>query len=168
MTTAQEQGALWVPIARQLPLHLVKLGQMSTMMIENKKFVADMAEVFGGRAAKPAGVMTIPSIDNTTPIMVAGLGGTEVAELEDIALEAMEKDEEQYRKTHSAIDHAAERERRGAPTAESFDTRFREAMQARADHGRRNIRTALTTPYDGRIEKGQAMSVVPHNYPGGR
>lgn len=167
MTSFQEEGSLWLPFERHLPLHICRLGQMSTMIVENKKLAQEMAHIWGGRAAKPQGVMTIPSADNTTPIMIAGLGHCEVAELEDIALEAIEKDAAQIMQNGGAVDFAAERERRGLPSRESFDQRFRDAMQARADYGRANMRTALTTPME-KMSKGQAMVAVPHNYPGGQ
>jgi len=166
-----EQGALWLPVAKHLPLHISRLGQVSTMLVENKKMVQDMAALFGGRAARPQGFMTIPSADGTTPIMVAGLGQCEAAELEDIALEAIEKDAARVAKGLPAVDFEAEREQRGVPPKETFATRYREYLQERADYGRRNIRTALTTPYTRHVRehgmgKGQSMSVVPSNYPG--
>ena len=166
-----EQGALWLPIQQTLPLHIVRLGrQPETVLVQNQKFVKEMSAVFGGRASKPSGFVTMPSADGQTPIMVAGMGMVETAELEDIALEALEKDAAQVKRTGTSIDFAAERERRGAPPVETFDARYREYLQERADWGRRNIRTGLTTPYSKKVReegmgKGQAMSAVPSNYP---
>jgi hypothetical protein len=169
-TPVDERNALWLPIAKQMPLHISRLGKMSTMLVENKKLAQDMAAMFGGRAAKPQGIVTMPSADGTTPIMIAGMGQCEAAELEDIALEALEKDAEQIKKTGTAVDFAAERERRGYAPVETFDTRYREYLAERAEYGRRNLRTAITTPYGQHVRehgmgKGQSMSVVPSNYP---
>ena len=169
--TPMEAGALWLPIEQNMPLHIVRLGrQPETIFVQNQKFVRELSAAFGGRASRPEGMVTMPSADGRTPIMIAGMGGVEAAELEDIALEALEKDAAQVKKTGGAIDFAAERERRGAAPVETFDTRYREYLQERGDWGRRNIRTSLTTPYMQKVRedgmgKGQAMSAVPSNYP---
>jgi len=158
-----EEGLL-IPIAQVMPLYISRLGQQTdTLLIENKKFVQDLARFFDGqRAAKPEGMVTIPAADGSTPIMIAGMGQCEAAEMEDIALEAIEKAEAQTKKTGAAIDFAAERERRGAASAESFSDRVKEYFQARADQGRRNFRTGANTPMaELGLTRGQSMIVSP-------
>ena len=163
-----ERGALWVPVATVMPLHISRLGKMSTMMVENKKIAQDLSYRLGGRAQKPPGIVTMPAADGQTPIMIAGLGECEAAEMEDIALEALEKSEEQMQKTGASIDFASERERRGYEPVETFDTRYREYLHERAEYGKRNIRTALTQPFAEHVHehglgRGQSMVTVPAN-----
>ena len=156
---ASEQGAIWIPIEKYMPLVLSHRGQLTQMLVENRKAAGDLAQVFGGRAAKPNGVLQIPSADGTTPIMIAGLGECEVAEMEEIAIKAYEDSVDQVKKTGATIDFDAERERAGMPPAETFDTRVREYMQDRADAGRRNFRSGLHTPIS--ILRGQTMQTMP-------
>ncbi len=158
--TPAEDGSLWLPLAQIMPLHIARLGETSTMLIRNRSYIDAMSQVFGGRAAKPDGIGSMPASDGETPIMVAGLGECEVSEMQDILLEALEKTEAQVKKTGTAIDFEAERERRGFPSAATFDQRYREYFQERADYGRRNLRTALTTPYTGG-GRGQSMIALP-------
>ena len=65
-------------------------------------------------------------------MIVAGLGVAEAAELEDAALAAMER---------KPFDFAAARERRGLHSAETFDSRFREALAERNKLHKQNPRT---------------------------
>ena len=170
MPTAAEQGGLYIPIAQVMPLHIQRLGETSTMLIRNRAYVDAMSQVFGGRSAKPQGIVAMPAADGETPILVAGLGECEVAEMEDILTEALEKTEAQVKKTGTAIDFESERAARGAPSAETFDQRLREYMQARVDYGKQNIRTALTTPFgqhvreQGGLSRGQSQIALPTHY----
>lgn len=145
--TPMEEGALWIPIARHLPLHISRLGQVSCMLVENRKFAQDMAQVFKGRADRPPGMVTIPSRDGSTPIMVAAYGQVEVAELEEIALEAIERDARAVARTGHALDLEEERQLRGYGPSETADVRIREGMSTRARILRANWRSAGREPF---------------------
>ena len=162
MPTKAEQGAIWVPIEQYMPLILSQRGQLQQMLIQNRKAAADLSQIFGGRAAKPNGMLQIPAADGVTPIMIPAMGEAEVAQIEELALRAYEETQEQVKKTGTAIDFDAERERAGLPPAETFDTRVREHMQARADAGRRNFRSAAGTPLSKlQLTRGQTQQVMP-------
>lgn len=87
----------------------------------------DMAEVYGGRAAKGRELTVVGRGAGKDPIMIVHDKETEVAELEDLALEALER---------KPIDFAASRERNGKPDKATFDQRVRERAQAHIDYAR--------------------------------
>ncbi len=111
----------------------------SVILIKGKSQVEDMAYLSGGRANRPRKPVMLVGPDGTTPVMVAGAGNVEGAELEEIALAEWERQEERIKRGRPAgIDFEAIRGRRGLPPREQFDQDFREAVQRRINAHKRN------------------------------
>ena len=135
---------LLIPIARRGPMGygstslLPKKYAGKVVALTAKSQTADLAEVFGGRAATPAQNIVIVGPDGRTPILIAGLGVTEVAELEELAQEAFEKAETKLKKTGTVIPFAEHRERLGKPEAKEFDGLLRQALLDRIKKHKQN------------------------------
>lgn len=85
-----------------------------------------------GRTQKPKKPLMLYGPDNYMPIVVIGDGVTEAAEMEDLALAALDKQEAAVKKHGRAIDFDDERERRGLVRREDFGTALAEAFAERA------------------------------------
>jgi len=85
--------------------------------------------VFGGRAAKPQQEVVVVGPDGRTPILVAGLGVTEVAEIEDVIHEAVERAEKRMKDYGQQLPIQEYRERRGMPQADKVPERIYEAFE---------------------------------------
>lgn len=132
---------LLVPIARRapiafgppggLPRHLSRLGA-HTVVLRGKWEADVLSQIFGGRSATPQQEIVIVGPDGRTPIMVAGLGVTEVSELEETIHEAVERGEERMQSYGTMQPFDEYRERRGMPSREKVDEMTREAMRRAA------------------------------------
>jgi hypothetical protein len=98
---------------------------------------ADAANIVrnaGGRDVAVYGGIVMVGPDGTPFTLVAR--GEEAGELEDIALEYIEKYEQQH-----VVDFEETRELHGRPSATTFDQNFREALWDRAKAHEKNFRT---------------------------
>jgi hypothetical protein len=84
-----------------------------------------------GRATKPKMPLMLYGPDNYTPIVVVGDGVTEAAEMQDLALGALDKQEETYKKVGRGFDFDDARERAGMVRREDFGTAMAEAFAER-------------------------------------
>ena len=136
---------LLVPVAQKIPLGggrtLLRrvlpphLGRR-VVTLNHRSQIADLSQLVGGRGVKPKQAVSLTSPDGRT-ILIAGMGAAEAAEIEDVAQAAMEKAE-----AKPMADRIAEwRERRGLPSREEFDVKFREAIEDKIQHHRRHSRT---------------------------
>lgn len=159
-------GEIWLPIATNsgLPPHLQNLARSSGFLAPSLSVLGDMDQIYkGGRAARPVREIVLVGPDGETPIMIPGMGESEIAEIEEIAQAAYEKAAATLARTGSVIDFAAERERRGLPPAEKFDELYKTALEDRIQNQRKN-----PTDYPSRdfaresgLIKGQGQVAMP-------
>lgn len=135
---------LLIPIARRGPMGygstslLPKSYAGRVVALNAKSQTADLAAVFGGRAATPRQNIMLVGPDGRTPILVAGLGVTEVAELEELAQEAFERAEDKMKKNGTVIPFDEHRERLGMAESKDFDPLFRQALTDRIKKHKQN------------------------------
>jgi hypothetical protein len=129
---------LFVPVARRVPIVygspdgvLSKNYQARAAVLRAKREAQDLSQIFRGRADKPQQEIVVVGPDGKTPILVAGLGVTEVAELEDTIQEAMERAEDRIKKEGQVVPTRRFREDRGLPSREESGQRIREALTER-------------------------------------
>jgi hypothetical protein len=135
---------LIVPIARvvdvavvyedQIPLDMQ--GQLSGSL-RGAQQVADFAHAIG-RNKMPKRPLMVYGPDNGYPILVIGDGVTEAAEMQDLAQEALGKQEENVRKHGRAFDFDEARERHGMVRREDFGKVLSDALQRNVDYLKRN------------------------------
>lgn len=94
-----------------------------------------------GRTAKPKKPLMIYGPDNYMPICVIGDGVTEAAEMQDLALEAIGRQEESMKRNGRGMDFDSARERAGMVRREDFGTAMAEAMERRVKYLKANQRT---------------------------
>ena len=130
---------LLIPIARVIDLVVCDepvpwdlTGEVSGY-IRGRKQVEEFAHA-QGRATKPQKPLMLYGPDNYTPIVIVGDGVTEAAEMQDLALQAIDKQEAQYKKSGRGLDFDDMRERRGLVRREDFDTALKEAFAERAKY----------------------------------
>ena len=122
---------------------------------------SDMSQVFGGRAAKPRQEVVVTGPDGRTPIMICGLGVTEVAEMEDAAHEAYERGQKRLKEQGSVVPFAEYRERRGLPDRTKFDELYRQALADKVADQKRNWRSNPAPDPMKRYTKGTAQVAMP-------
>lgn len=135
---------LLVPKARIVDIVIVNDEQIPYDMkgqlsghVRTVKQVEDFAHAFG-RDAKPTKPLMLEGPDSRMPIMVMGLGVTEASEMQDLALEALDKQEENYKKYGRGYNFEEAREKAGYPRKEDFPQLFSDAMAERAEMLRRH------------------------------
>ena len=157
-----EPGGIWLPIAKQMTVPMQRLGRRVGTAMALKRQLGDLSQVYGGRAAKPKREVMLVGPDGQTPILIAGLGEAEVAEIEEIALAAAEKAEARMKQQGSPIDFERIRAEKGLPSADEFDARLREAAEDRVQRERRNP-TSFTPGLAPRTPRGQSFQAIPTN-----
>ena len=130
---------LLIPIARVIDLVVCDepvpwdlTGEVSGYL-RGRKQVEEFAYA-QGRTEKPRKPLMLYGPDNYTPIVIVGDGVTEAAEMQDLALQAIDKQEAQYKKSGRGLDFDDMRERRGLVRREDFDTALKEAFAERAKY----------------------------------
>jgi hypothetical protein len=111
-----EPGDLYVPIANVL--HIPNPG---TTLDD----IDDLPYMLGGQAAKPSRALAFKGTGGNTTL-IAGLGVTEAAELQDMAYALYERQQQNTRGDW--------RERFGFPSRETVVDRIRSAMAEKAKH----------------------------------
>ena len=101
--------------------------------LRHRTAVEDFAHA-QGRTEKPRKPLMLYGPDNYTPIVIVGDGVTEAAEMQDLALQAIDKQEAQFKKSGRGLDFDDMRERRGLVRREDFDTALKEAFAERAKY----------------------------------
>ena len=138
-----------VPVARvvdlvvcdeQVPWDLK--GEVSGVM-RGMAQVSEFAHAVG-REKKPVKPLMLYGADEYMPICVIGDGVTEAAEMQDLAMEALGRQEENVRKYGRGMDFDDARERRGLVRREDFGTAMAEAFERKAKEMRANWRTGGT------------------------
>ena len=95
-----------------------------------------------GRTAKPKKPLMVYGPDNYMPICVIGDGVTEAAEMQDLALEAIGRQEEAVKRNGGrGMNFDDARERAGLMRREDFGVAVAEALAERAAYKKRNHRT---------------------------
>jgi hypothetical protein len=91
------------------------------------------------------------------------MGECEIAELEDIALEAYEKAARTLARCGTTIDFAEERDKRGLPPVEKFDELYRQALEDRIHNQKTNPTDYPSRDYarESGLIHGQGQAVVP-------
>ena len=111
-------------------------------ILSDESHVSDMAAALGGRTAKPRKSIVIWAPDGRQQIILQGAGVTEVAELEDMALQQFDTARENMKKNGGrAFDSEDERERRGLPRREDVGVAMAEAFWAKDKEHRASPRT---------------------------
>lgn len=113
----------------------------SVHAVNDAKEAHDLAYRLGGRAVMPMREIVLIGPDGRTPIVIPGLGVTEAAELEDLALEIYERKEQRLREGKPLVDFDALREEAGLPSRQEFDPLFRQALRDRIAKHRASPRT---------------------------
>lgn len=130
---------LIIPMARvvdlvvceeQVPFDL--RGEVSGA-IRGMKQAKDFAHAVG-RSEKPRKPLLVFGPDERTPILIIGDGVTEAAEMQDLALAAIDKQTEQVKKTGRGFDFDEAREKKGFVRREDFGTAMAEAFERRAKY----------------------------------
>lgn len=157
---------LLIPIGRRMPVAYGNpqgvVNSTRAVVLRNKSDIANLGEIFGGRNAKPRQEIIVVGPDGRTPIMVVGLGVTEVAELEDVINEGVDRAKEKIKKYGTQMPFEEYRERHGLPRSEDFGTLFAEAVERRINEHKRNPRTnPARKPFD-QFAKGKSQVTTPN------
>lgn len=105
---------------------------------------AGISTMFGSRHFKPTAPILLVGPDGRVPILLIADGDTEAAELEDLAQEAINQQEEQLAAGGRGMDFDKLREKHGQVRREDVDVSIREAIQRRIDHHKAN---PVTDPF---------------------
>jgi len=114
-------------------------GDVSGVM-RGMKQVTEFAHAVG-RSAKPKKPLMVYGPDNYMPICVIGDGVTEAAEMQDLALEAIGRQEESVKRNGRGMDFDGARERAGMVRREDFGEAMRIAFEERVKYLKANHRT---------------------------
>lgn len=114
-------------------------GEVSGVM-RGKQQVMDFAHAVG-RRTMPKKPLMLYGADNYMPICVIGDGVTEAAEMEDLALEALDRQAESVKKNGRGMNFDEARERRGMVRREDFGTVLSEALMRNVKRRKANWRT---------------------------
>lgn len=114
----------------QVPWDLT--GQVSGVL-RGMKQAQDFAHAIG-RDRKPTRPLMLYGPDNAMPILVIGDGVTEAAELEDLAIEAIGKQDESVKKYGRGMDFDEARQRAGMARREDFGVLMAEAFERRVKY----------------------------------
>lgn len=138
---------LVVPIARVVDVAVVYQDQIPTDMqgqlsgsLRGAEQVRDFAHAVG-RERMPKKPLMVYGPDNGYPILVVGDGVTEAAEMQDLAEEALGKQEENVRKFGRAFDFDDARERAGMVRREDFGRVLADAFERNVRYLKENQRT---------------------------
>lgn len=113
-------------------------GEVSGVL--GRQQVTDYAYALG-REAKPKKPLMVYGPDNYMPICIIGDGVTEAAEMQDLAEEAIGRQEEEVRRHGRGMNFDEARERRGMIRREDFGAAVADAMARRAAYLKANQRT---------------------------
>ena len=111
-------------------------------IVRNEHDAGEIGAAFG-RAAKPRKPIMLVGPDERTIILIVGDGVAEAAELEDLALATLNRQQERVRKQGRSLDFDALRERHGLMRREEVDPAIRQALIERI---RRHQRSPITDP----------------------
>lgn len=135
---------LLIPIAKRIPVVYNEAGVPLSMRgqvsgaAHGAAQAADIAYAFG-RDAKPSGPILLYGPDDRVLTVIIGSGKTEASELQDIALEALERNAERERANRgSAVNFDELRQRAGAVPREQYDAAFRDALRRRVAQHKAN------------------------------
>lgn len=134
---------LLIPIARRIPvvynaagIPLALRGQVSGA-VRNAAEAGEIAYAFG-RDAKPVQPILVYGPDERVVTVIMGNGLTEAAELQDIALEAMEVNRERQRRQGGTVNFDELREEAGLVPRDQYDAAFRDALRRRVAQHKAN------------------------------
>lgn len=128
---------LLVPCGRVLHLPGMGMATIPLSMRDKLSGVArsdrEAAEIghWFGRDTKPDKPMMLVGPDGRVPIVIMAEGETEAAELQDLAQEALAKQQEKVAATGRGFDFEEAREKAGMPRAEDFGRIASDAVQER-------------------------------------
>ena len=112
---------------------------MLSDVVRSRQEAADIPQRMGGRDARPTRPVMVDTGHSRSVII--GDGVATAAELSELAIASIEKQEAQRSRTGTDADFDALRERAGMMRREEVGPKMREAMAARAERARRNMRT---------------------------
>ena len=160
-------GELYLPVAFKPPIWITNLAAYSraSQLAASAKALGDLSQIAGGRSGKPRDPVVIVGPDGQTPIMIAGMGFTEAAEIEEIGLAAIEKAEQNIKESGDAFKLDQWREDNGLCPRDEFDAHYKQALRDRAESHRRNPISDPEKPmYSRRVGvRGQSMVALPTN-----
>ena len=129
---------LIVPIARVVDIVIAPQdvpydlqGQVSGRL--NWQGVSDFAHEVG-RTRMPTKPLMIVGPDGGVPILIMVDGDTEAAEMQDLALAAVDKQQEQIKKTGRAMDFDSLREQHGMVRREDFAQTLSDGLQRNVEY----------------------------------
>jgi len=111
--------------------------------LRGKKHVEEFAYA-QGRAMKPKKPLMVYGPDNYVPILVIGGGDTEASEMQDLALAAIDKQEEQMKRSGRGFNFDEVREQRGMARREDFGEYLADALSRYAKKAKDNGRIRST------------------------
>jgi len=94
-----------------------------------------------GRGTKPRQPIFLFGPDGKSVYVIAGMGYAEASEIQDIAEAKLSQLKDKAAQGKRGFDFEAARERAGAPSAATFDQRFRESREARIKWQKAHWRT---------------------------
>lgn len=106
-------------------------------LIDHRGQVLNLAQM-RGRAGRPQKPVVLRGADGVTPILIATGGALEAAEVEELALGLLEKQEAKLRRGEPIIDFDRFRAEHGYVPRERFSDAFKQALQDRMEQHRRN------------------------------
>lgn len=109
--------------------------------VRGHREAAGISRMFGSPSYKPRAPILLVGPDGRVPILLIGDGVTEAAELEDMAQEAIDRQEAQIAAGGRGMNFDELRERSGQVRRDQVDTQIREAVSTRIKHHLQNPRT---------------------------
>jgi hypothetical protein len=128
---------LLIPIGHRIPLAFntndipVQLRGMVQAALPTTQDIEDLPNALGGRDVKPHAPVLLWGPDGTQ-IMIMGAGEASLAEIQDVAYNALDKANERYKLYGHTIDIERRREQAGLPRREDVDGMIRDALRRRA------------------------------------
>lgn len=126
--------------------------------IRGQREADGLAEMFGGRRDyKPTAPILLIGPDGRVPILLIADGDVEVAELQDLAQEAINQQEEEMASGGRGMDFDKLRERHGQLRRDQVDMGIRDAIAERIAHHKAN---PVTDPFRVPIYGGKQLGQV--------
>lgn len=123
--------------------------QRRAHILDHRGQVLDLAQV-RGRAGRPEKPVLLRGADTVTPVLIATGGTMETAEIEDLALGILEKQEAKIGRGEPLIDFDRFRAEHGYVPRDQFSDAFKQALRDRMEQHRRN---PVTDPAPVRCER---------------
>jgi len=122
-----------------------KMGNAVSTGARGMKEASNIVDLLGGDPRfKPTAPILLIGPDGRTPILIIGDGVTEAAELQDMAMEAIGKQEDEIAAHGRGMDYDRLREKHGAVRRDEAGMAISDAIAARIAHHQQN---PVTDPF---------------------